>query len=169
MSSSTFRVFGALGLIMAAAAALAAGQDSQVSRPSGEGLPDGPGKDVTVKACGTCHEGRRAASVRLTREGWAAVIEDMQQRGARVSEQEFPVILDYLATYFPGEALQPLNLNTASQIDLEAAGGLLRREAAAVIRYREQNGRFKTLDDLKKVPGLDFKKIESRRDAIVVM
>ena len=93
----------------------------------------------------------------------------MQKRGAKVSEEEFPVVLDYLATNFLGEAPQPLNLNTASQIDLEAAGGLLRREAAAVIRYREQHGRFKTVDDLKKVPGLDFKKIESRRDAIVVM
>jgi len=169
MSSSTFRVFGVLGLFMAAAVALTAAQDGQVSRPSGEGMPDGPGKDVTVRACGTCHEGRRAASVRLTRDGWAAVIVDMQQRGARVSEQEFPVVLDYLATHFLGEALQPLNLNTASQIDLEAAGGLLRREAAAVIRYREQNGRFKSVDDLKKVPGLDFKKIENRRDAVVVM
>jgi competence protein ComEA len=152
-----------------AAVALAARQDSQVSRPSGEGLPDGPGKDVTVKACGTCHEARRAASARLTRDGWAAVSEDMRLRGAKVSEQEFPVVLDYLATHFAGEALQPLNLNTATQIDLEAAGGLLRREAAAVIRYREQHGRFKTVDDLKKVPGLDFKKIENRRDAVVVM
>ena len=87
----------------------------------------------------------------------------------QVLAEEFPVVLEYLATHFPGEALQPLNLNTATQIDLEAAGGLLRREAAAVIRYREQNGRFKTVDDLKKVPGLDFKKIENRRDAIVVM
>jgi competence protein ComEA len=169
MCSSTFRIFGALGLIMAAAVALAAGQETQVSRPSGEGLPDGPGKDVAVRACGTCHEGRRAASLRLTRDGWAAVIEDMQKRGAKVSEEEFPVILDYLTTHFLGEALQPLNLNTASQIDLEAAGGLLRREAAAVIRYREQHGRFKTLDDLKNVPGLDFKKIENRRDSVVVM
>jgi competence protein ComEA len=160
---------GALGLMVAAAVALAAGQESQVFLPSGEGLPDGPGKDVTVRACGTCHEGRRAASVRLTRDGWAAVIEDMQKRGAKVSEQEFPVILDYLTTHFLGEAVQPLNLNTASQIDLEAAGGLLRREAAAVIRYREQHGRFKTLDDLKNVPGLDFKKIENRRDSLVVM
>jgi competence protein ComEA len=169
MRSLTFRLSGAAGLILAAAVAVAAGQESQASRPSGEGLPDGPGKDVMVKGCGTCHEGRRAASVRLTREGWAAVIEDMQKRGAKVSEQEFPVILDYLTTHFLGEALQPLNLNTAAQIDLEAAGGLLRSEAAAVIRYREQHGRFKTLDDLKNVPGLDFKKIDSRRDALVVM
>jgi len=136
---------------------------------SGEGMPDGPGKDVTVQACGSCHDARRAASVRLTRDGWAAVIDSMQRFGARFSPEEVPIILDYLSTHFLGEALQPLNLNTATQIDLEAAGGLLRREAAAVIRYREQHGRFKTLDDLKQVPGLDFKKIENRRDAVVVM
>jgi competence protein ComEA len=169
MRVSPFRMSGALGLILAAAVALAAGQEAQVLVPSGEGLPDGPGKDVTVRACGPCHETRRAASVRLTRDGWAAVIDNMQKRGAKVSDEEFPVILDYLATHFLGEAVQPLNLNTASQIDLEAAGGLLRSEAAAVIRYREQHGRFKTLDDLKQVPGLDFKKIENRRDAIIVM
>jgi competence protein ComEA len=169
MRLSTFRMSGALGLILTAAVALAAGQEAQVLPPSGEGLPDGPGKDVTVRACGPCHEPRRAASVRLTRDGWAAVIENMQKRGAKVSDEEFPVILDYLATHYLGEAVQPLNLNTASQIDLEAAGGLLRSEAAAVIRYREQHGRFKSLDDLKKVPGLDFRKIENRRDAIVVM
>ena len=37
------------------------------------------------------------------------------------------------------------------------------------MRYREKNGRFKSLDDLKKVPGLDFKKIDSRRDFMTVM
>jgi competence protein ComEA len=155
--------------ILAAAIAMAAGQAVQPTVPSGEGMPDGPGKDVTVRACGPCHEARRAASVRLTREGWAAVIEGMKLRGAKVSDEEFPVILDYLSTHFLGEAARPLNVNTAAQIDLEAAGGLLRREAAAVIQYREKHGRFSTLDDLKKVPGLDFKKIEARRDFMVVM
>ena len=168
MSSSRLGALCCLLIVILAAAGAAAGQSPQ-RVVSGEGMPDGPGKDVTVQACGSCHDARRAASVRLTRDGWAAVIDSMQKRGARISAEEFPVVLDYLSTHFLGEALQPLNLNTASQIDLEAAGGLLRREAAAVIRYREQNGRFKTLDDLKKVPGLDFKKIESRRDAVVVM
>jgi len=167
-SSRRASLFGVLIVIVAAAGSVA-GQPSQPRVLSGEGLPDGPGKDVTVQACAPCHEARRAASVRLTRDGWAAVIDGMQKRGAKVTAEEFPIILDYLTTHFLGEALQPLNLNTATQIDLEAAGGLLRREAAAVIRYREQNGRFKTLDDLKQVPGLDFKKIDSRRDALVVM
>jgi competence protein ComEA len=169
MRSRMFRISGALSLMLAAAVALSAEREAQQIAPSGEGMPEGPGKDVTVRSCGPCHETRKAASVRLTREGWAAVIENMQQRGAKVSDQEFPVILEYLTTHFLGQAAQPLNLNTASQIDLEAAGGLLRREASAVIRYREQHGRFKTLDDLKKVPGLDFKKIERRREAVVVM
>jgi competence protein ComEA len=168
MRLSVLRVSGVLGAILAATIVLSAHQQPMLV-PSGEGLPDGPGKDVTVKACGTCHEARRAASVRLTREGWAAVIDSMQKRGAKVSDTEFPIVLDYLATHFLGAAPQPLNLNTATQIDLEAAGGLLRREAAAVIMYREKNGRFKSLADLKKVPGLDYRKIESRRDAVTVM
>jgi len=168
MSSSRLGALCCLLIVILAAAGAAAGQSPQ-RVVSGEGMPDGPGKDVTVQACGSCHDARRAASVRLTRDGWAGVIDSMQRFGARFSPEEVPIILDYLSTHFLGEALQPLNLNTATQIDLEAAGGLLRREAAAVIRYREQHGRFKTLDDLKQVPGLDFKKIENRRDAVVVM
>jgi competence protein ComEA len=165
-----FRVKCGLALLMLAAVAGASiGQETPQPVLSGEGLPDGPGKDVTVRACAPCHEARRAASARLTREGWAAVIDSMRKRGAKVSDEDFPVILEYLSTHFLGEALQPLNLNTATQIDLEAAGGLLRREAAAVIQYRAQHGRFKSVDDLKKVPGLDFRKIERRKDAVVVM
>ena len=162
--------FCVLAFTLTVVAAGAARQDAPPPGvPSGEGLPDGPGKDVTVKACGPCHEPRRAASVRLTRDGWAAVIDNMIKRGAPVSDAQYPIVLDYLSTHFLGEAPQPLNLNTAPQIELETAGGLLRREAAAVVRYREQHGRFKSLDDLKKVPGLDFKKIESRQDVMVVM
>jgi len=137
--------------------------------PSGEGLPDGPGKDVTVRSCGTCHEARRAASARLTRAGWAAVIDGMIGRGAIIAPDQVPVVLDYLSTHFLGEAAQPLNINTAPQIDFESAGGLLRREAAAVVRYRERYGRFKAVDDLKKVPGVDFRKIERRRGAFIVV
>jgi competence protein ComEA len=162
-------LFYIAALLLIAGVAGAARQEPQALVPSGVGMPDGSGKDVTVRACGTCHETRRAASVRLTREGWAAVIDGMMKRGAKVSNEEFPVILDYLSTHFLGQAPLPLNVNTAQQIDLESAGGLLRREAAAVVQYRAKHGRFKSLDDLKKVPGLDFKKIDARRDFMTVM
>jgi competence protein ComEA len=136
---------------------------------SGEGMPEGPGKAEMVRVCGLCHEPQRAASIRLTRDGWADVIDSMIKRGARPSDGDVPIILDYLATNFLGEAARPVNVNTAPQIDLESVAGLLRREARAVVAYREAHGPFETLDDMKDVPGLDFSKIDSRRDFVVAI
>lgn len=160
--------------VLGVSVAAVARQDPQAPPPQavgqgGEGLPDTPGKDVVVKICGICHPANRTASVRLTRDGWTGVVDDMIKRGAKPSDQEYETIVDYLATNFLGEAARPLNVNTANAIDLESVAGLLRKEAAAVIEYREKNGPFKALDDMKKVPGLDFKKIDSRRDYLVAM
>ena len=158
-----------VALLMTVSVVARQAQAPATPAPSGEGMPEGPGKDLTVKICGACHEPRRAASVRLTRDGWSSVLEDMVRRGAKGSEDDFAQVLDYLATNFLGEAQRPLNVNSASQIDLESVAGLLRKEAAAVLEYRDKNGPFKTLDDMKKVPGLDFKKIDSRRDYLVAI
>lgn len=157
------------GTLLTLATTMAISAGPAPSQFSGEGLPDGPGKDVTVRMCGVCHEPRRAASVRLTVDGWAAVIDGMMKRGAKGSDEDVAAVLAYLSTHFLGEASQPVNVNTAPQIDLELVAGLLRSEAAAVIQYREKNGPFTSLDDMKKVPGLDFEKIESKRDFIVAM
>src|SRR5689334_22254661 len=104
MSPSAARAASCALMLGLTVAIGAAGQTPQTLVPSGEGLPDGPGKDVTVKSCGTCHEARRAASVRLTRDGWAGVIQSMRLRGAQISDDDFPVILEYLSTSFLGEA-----------------------------------------------------------------
>ena len=154
-------------LIVGLAAVGPAALQDVAPAPSGEGLPDGPGKDVTVQTCGVCHEARRAASVRLTRDGWSSVIDDMVRRGAKGSDDDLAQVLDYLAANFLGEAPRPVNVNTAPQIDLESVIGLLRREASALIAYREKNGPCKVIDDLKKAPGVDFKKIDAARDRIV--
>lgn len=130
-------------------------------------LPDAPGKDETVRVCGTCHEVERAASVRLTREGWQDTIAKMVDLGATGSDDERAKVLDYLAEYFKGEALRPLNLNSATAIELESIVGLLRKESAAWLAHRKASGPCKSLDDLKKVPGVPFKKIDERRDRLV--
>ena len=130
-------------------------------------LPEGPARELTVKVCAQCHEPQRAASVRLTREGWEGVVAKMVGLGARASDTELEQITDYLATNFKGEAPKPINMNTASSVELESVATLLRKEAAIWIAYRIKNGGCKTLDDLKKVPGLPFKKIDERRDRLV--
>jgi competence ComEA-like helix-hairpin-helix protein len=42
------------------------------------------------------------------------------------------------------------------------------KEAEAIAKYRKENGAFKIVDDLKKVPGLDFKKIEAKKDRLAL-
>lgn len=138
-----------------------------LSVPAAAQLPDGAGKDALLKVCGSCHQAERSASVRLTREGWEEVIADMIKRGAKGTDEEFGAVLEYLAKNFLGEAPRPLNINRATNIELESVAGLTRKEAAAVIAYLDKIGVCKSLDDLKKVPGLDYKKIDSRKDFIV--
>ena len=130
-------------------------------------LPAGEGRELTVRVCAACHEPQRAASVRLTREGWQEVVTKMIGLGARASEEEFAQVTDYLATHFKGEASKPINLNSAPAVDLEAVAGLLRKEAAAWIAYRNKNGPCGKLEDLKKVPGVPYKKIDDRKDRLV--
>src|SRR4051812_20348194 len=118
-------------------------------------LPDGPGKDALVKVCSPCHEPNRAAAFRLTREGWEATVSDMKWRGAKGTDEEFAAIVDYLSTNFLGEAAPKLNMNRATSIELESVRALLRKEAAAVIRYRDKDGRLQRVHGLKKGPGRD--------------
>jgi competence protein ComEA len=130
-------------------------------------LPDAPGKEQVVKVCAGCHEPQRVAALRLTRGGWEDVVAKMVTLGAKASDDELKVITDYLAEQFKGEAAKPLNLNTATSVELESVAALLRKEAAAWIAYRTKNGPCKSLDDVKKVVGVPFKKIDERRDRLV--
>lgn len=130
-------------------------------------LPDAPGKEATIAVCGTCHEPLRAASVRLTREGWQDTIAKMVALGATGSDEELAQVLEYLAEHFKGDAPRPLNLNSATAIELESVAGLLRKEAAAWIALRKKAGPCKSLDDFKKIPGVPFRKIRDRRDRLV--
>jgi competence protein ComEA len=129
-------------------------------------MPEGAARELTIRVCGQCHEPQRAGSLRLTREGWEGVVAKMVGLGARATDSELEQVTDYLATSFKGEAPKPINMNSASAVELESVASLLRKEAAAWIAYRNTKP-CKTLDDLKKVPGVPFKKIDERRDRLV--
>jgi DNA uptake protein ComE-like DNA-binding protein len=129
-------------------------------------LPDGPGKAEVQKLCSTCHPAERGASVRLTRDGWQDVMTRMVGLGMKGTDEELNAALEYLATHFKGEAAAPLNVNRATPVQLQSIAGLLRSESAALIAHRGK-APCKTLEDLKAVKGLDFAKIEKRRDRLV--
>jgi competence protein ComEA len=130
-------------------------------------LPDGPGKAELKKLCAPCHDIEKAVSMRQDRNGWGVTMKKMIAMGMQGTDQEMLTVLDYLAKNFPPEALPPVNINTARAIQLESRFSLKRSEAAAILKYRKDHGDFKSLEDLKKVPGIDFSKIEAKKDSLV--
>lgn len=71
-----------------------------------------------------------------------------------------------LAFLFTGSTFAAVNLNTASQVELEALQGIGPAKAKAIIEYREKNGPFVSVDDLKKVDGIGSGTIKQLRDVV---
>ena len=127
-------------------------------------LPDGPGKETTVKICGKCHGVDVAVSRRETADGWNAIVLQMIKRGAKGTDDQFGEIVDYLAEHFPKTQDAPrIAVNTASAKDLETGLEITEKEASAIVQYRGEKGPFKTFDDLLKVPGVDAAKLEAKK------
>ena len=143
----------------AAWAPLSAGQVRQ--------LPDGPGKAETQKLCSQCHELDKAFSLSQDRAGWQRTIEKMTGFGMKGAEQELSAVLEYLVKNLPADELPKINVNKAEAIELESGLTLKRSQAAAIIQYRNQHGVFKSIEDLKKVPGVDVEKIEAKKDRLI--
>jgi competence protein ComEA len=129
-------------------------------------LPEGPGKEETEKLCKQCHELERSVSLRQDRAGWQTTIDKMVSLGAQGTDKELEAVLDYLARTYPGDEQPKLNVNKATAIELESRLSLRRSQAAAVIDYRTKNGPFKSIEDLKKVPGIDVAKVEAKKDRL---
>ena len=51
-------------------------------------------------------------------------------------------------------AIAAVNVNTATQAQLETLNGIGPAKAKAIIDYRTKNGAFKTVEELDKVPGI---------------
>ena len=61
-----------------------------------------------------------------------------------------------------------VNINTASQTELETLSGVGPSTALKIINYREENGDFKKIEDIKNVPGIGDTKFASLKENICV-
>jgi competence protein ComEA len=139
----------------------AAQQQTSQSHPE---LPAGPGKDTLVRVCSNCHSPDNVIANGEDRAGWEATIQKMAGFGAQGTDEEFTEILEYLVKNFP--ANPPINVNKATSAQLVSGLALTAAEADAIVAYRKQSGDFKTLDDLKKVPNVDAKKLDAKKDRL---
>jgi competence ComEA-like helix-hairpin-helix protein len=122
--------------------------------------PEAPANKTFETVCGACHTLR--TSPRRTKAAWVAVVDSMAGRGAQATDQEFTAIAEYLAKYFGA-----VNVNQAAAKEIADVLEVPPQDADAIVRYRTDNGEFKDLDGLKKVPGVDANAIEERKTRVV--
>ncbi|MCY7978857.1 helix-hairpin-helix domain-containing protein [Bacillus inaquosorum] len=61
-----------------------------------------------------------------------------------------------------------VNINTATLEELQGISGVGPSKAEAIIAYREENGRFQTIEDITKVSGIGEKSFEKIKSSITV-
>lgn len=75
---------------------------------AGFAQPAAGAREAFLKVCGACHSVETVTSQRRTRAQWQESINSMIARGAKGTDQEFSLILDYLAgQYGPGSPAGP--------------------------------------------------------------
>jgi len=125
-------------------------------------LPEGPGKQEVQKLCGNCHGVAIFFGPKRTREAWEKSVDQMAALGVEGSDEEFEAVVEYLYRHFG-----KINVNKAPAGELQRVLQISMAEAEAMVRHREANGEFKNFEGLKKVTGLDARKLEERRDRIL--
>ncbi len=127
-------------------------------------FPDGPGKATFLRICSTCHSPMNVMATGQSRQGWEDTITKMAGYGASASDEDFTSILDYLEKNFPPQ--EKLDINKATVAQLENALQLQPSAAEAIVAYRDKHGVFKSLGDVKQVPGVDTAILDAKKALI---
>jgi quinoprotein glucose dehydrogenase len=64
-------------------------------------LPEGEGKTIVLSVCTKCHGPTNFSTLRMSRSAWEDEVDDMKDRGAIGTDDDFKKIVDYLAKNFP--------------------------------------------------------------------
>ncbi len=158
-----FRIGILILTVIVAAQLMLRNSSANQARP----MPDGVGKAETQKMCATCHDLDKSLSLKQDRNGWQRTVEKMVAFGLKTTDAEITTVVDYLTRSYPADDVPRLKVNSAEALDFESILALKRSQAKAVIAYREKNGKFKSIADLKKVPGIEAAKLEAKKDRLI--
>ncbi len=78
------------------------------------------------------------------------------------------LMLAIVALAFSGFALATTNINSATLEQLQALPGIGPVKAQAIIDYRKANGKFKAVDEITKVKGIDTATFEKLKGELAI-
>lgn len=141
----------------------------EVVSPGVVELPEGSRAFDAIEAAGGFTDSALPESLNLARE-----VQDGEQLyvlSLEGSAGEMQPSVQGFASAEEGSSPLPnglINVNTANQDALESLPGIGSRTAEKIIKERETNGLFASVEDLKRVSGIGDKKLESLREHICV-
>lgn len=106
----------------------------------------------------------------LTNVNLAYVLEDAAKIYIPNSndDEDTGIISSEISSSTPSNKNQKININKANAQDLESVPGIGPSTAEKIVTYRNENGKFSSIDDLKNVTGIGEKKFESIKDYISI-
>ena len=120
--------------------------------------------DVLVKAGGMTDE----ADLKSINQA-QKLVDEAVVYVAKVGENVVDVTTNTSASTATSQAKAGLvNLNTATEADFQTISGIGQKRAQDIIAYREANGKFKSVDDLKNVTGIGAKTLEKLKEYVTV-
>lgn len=135
-----------------------------VPRPGVYALAQGSRVQDAISAAGGFLADAEKTGINLAR-----ALEDGEQLDIPYMEGASPVILEApAATEAPVASTELININFASQPELESLPGIGPTTAKKIIDYREQNGPFLTTEDIINVSGIGPGTYERIKDLITV-
>jgi competence protein ComEA len=121
---------------------------------------DAADKAAFEKVCGHCHAASLIHELKTQGE-WVETVDNMAANGAKGTDEEFDAVLRYLSRNFT-----KVNINVAPAAEIAPVLDIGETAAQAIVDYRTAHGEFASLDDVKKVPGIDTAKVDARKDRI---
>jgi len=141
-----------------------------VSNPGVYALPPRSRMQDAIMAAGGLKRGADATLINL-----AAFVEDGQYLAIPYLTVELiyasppaPMVLQPASRSATIDLDGPVDLNTASQEELETLPGVGPVIAQRIIEYRQTNGPFQTIEDIQKVQGIGPKTFEKMQTLITV-
>jgi len=133
-----------------------------VAQPGVYELPNGSHAQQAIEAAGGPLEGAVLDMVNL-----AAPLEDGQQIYVPTENNSSPMISASAPTS-PQATGEPININTATDAELESLPSIGPSLAQKIVEWRETHGPFLKPEDIIQVSGIGQSKFEQIRDLITV-